>query len=144
MAISPGKWEIVKALFESAQDLPAEQVPAFLANKSPDHVVRAEVSRLLAEFREAGTFLSAPALTPNAPRAGSQGSSRHGSISSLSGRTPIPIVPSCAELRSRTVGSSNGLADRPSRHQGSLMGSNPTRRNASAAANRVVALRCGT
>jgi hypothetical protein len=30
--------------------LPAEQVPLFLADKSPDPVVRAEVSRLLPEF----------------------------------------------------------------------------------------------
>jgi eukaryotic-like serine/threonine-protein kinase len=64
MAISSEKWEIVKALFESAQDLPIEQVPAFLAEQSPDPAVRAEVGRLLAEFHEAGTFLSAPALTP--------------------------------------------------------------------------------
>ena len=35
MAISPEKWEIVKTLFESAQDLPAEQVPAFLATSLP-------------------------------------------------------------------------------------------------------------
>jgi eukaryotic-like serine/threonine-protein kinase len=67
MAISSEKWEIVKALFESAQSLPAEQVPGFLADKSPDPAVRAEVCRLLAEFREAGTFLSAPALAPTTP-----------------------------------------------------------------------------
>src|ERR1700733_4399761 len=64
MAISSEKWEIVKALFESAQDLPIDDVAAFLADKSPDPAVRAEVGRLLAEFREAGTFLSAPALAP--------------------------------------------------------------------------------
>ena len=73
MAISPEKWEIVKALFESAQDLPAEQVPAFLVEHSPDPAVRAEVGRLLAEFHEAGTFLSAPVLTPR-----SDAASRHG------------------------------------------------------------------
>ena len=65
MAISSEKWEIVKALFESAQDLPSEQVPAFLADKSPDAAVRAEVGRLLAEYREARTFLSAPAFAGN-------------------------------------------------------------------------------
>jgi len=69
MPISSEKWEIVKALFESAQNLPAEQVPAFLADKSPDPAVRAEVRRLLAEFHAAGTLLSAPALAPPAPRA---------------------------------------------------------------------------
>jgi serine/threonine protein kinase/tetratricopeptide (TPR) repeat protein len=62
MAISPEQWETVKALFESAQDLPAEQVPEFLAAKTPDPAVRAEVGRLLAEFNAAGTFLSTPAL----------------------------------------------------------------------------------
>ena len=64
MAISSEQWEIIKALFDSAQDLPAEQVPAFLAEKSPDAALRAEVCRLLAEFHEAGTFLSVPALAP--------------------------------------------------------------------------------
>ena len=44
MAMSSDQWEIVKALFESAQELPAERVPAFLADKSSDPVVRAEVS----------------------------------------------------------------------------------------------------
>jgi eukaryotic-like serine/threonine-protein kinase len=69
MAISSEQWEVVKALFESAQDLPAEQVPAFLADRSPDPAVRAEVGRLLIEFQEARAFLSAPALAPNTPAA---------------------------------------------------------------------------
>ena len=65
VAISPEQWEIVKALFESAQDVPDEQVSAFLAAKSADPAVRAEVGRLLAEFHEAGTFLSSPPFVSN-------------------------------------------------------------------------------
>jgi len=65
MAISPEQWEIVKALFESAQDLPDEEVSAFLAAKSPDPVIRAEVGRLLAEHHQVGTFLSTPPFVSN-------------------------------------------------------------------------------
>ncbi len=89
MAISSEKWEIVKALFESAQDLPVEQVPAFLADKSPDPAVRAEVGRLLAEFHEAGTFLSAPALVPIAQLAGAADHHRFSPGDVLAGRFRI-------------------------------------------------------
>jgi serine/threonine protein kinase/tetratricopeptide (TPR) repeat protein len=89
MAISPEKWEIVKALFDSAQDLPSEQVPAFLADKSPDPVVRAEVRRLLTEFHAARTFLSAPALAPPAPPAGAGDRHRFSPGELLAGRFRI-------------------------------------------------------
>jgi len=58
MKVSPEKWEAVKALFEAAQQLPAEAVPAFLAEGSGDPWVRAEVERLLREHRAASGFLS--------------------------------------------------------------------------------------
>jgi tetratricopeptide (TPR) repeat protein len=89
MAISPEQWEIVKALFESAQDLPSEQVPAFLAEKSPDAAVRAEVNRLLTEFHEAGTFLSTPALARTAPLAGAADGHRFSPGEVLAGRFRI-------------------------------------------------------
>jgi len=62
MATSPEKWETIKALFGSAQELPPQEVPAFLQEKCSDPEVRAEVERLLAECREAGSFLSTPPL----------------------------------------------------------------------------------
>jgi len=87
--MSSEKWEIVKALFESAQDLPVEHVPAFLADKSPDPAVRAEVVRLLAEFHEAGTFLSAPALAAIASPIGATGRHRFSPGEVLAGRFRI-------------------------------------------------------
>jgi len=63
MGTKQAKWETVKALFEAAQDLPPDQVPPFLAQNCPDSEVRAEVERLLSEFREAGAFLSSPAIS---------------------------------------------------------------------------------
>jgi serine/threonine protein kinase/Flp pilus assembly protein TadD len=89
MAISSEQWEIVKALFESAQDLPAEQVPTFLAEKSPDAAVRAEVNRLLAEFHVAGTFLSTPALARTAPPTGAADGYRFSPGEVLAGRFRI-------------------------------------------------------
>jgi tetratricopeptide (TPR) repeat protein/predicted Ser/Thr protein kinase len=89
MAISSEQWEIVKALFESAQDLPAEQVPAFLAEQSPNPAVRAEVARLLAEFHEAGTFLSMPALARTAPPTGAADGHRFSPGEVLAGRFRI-------------------------------------------------------
>ena len=49
MKVSPEKWEAVKALFEAAQELSPDKVPAFLAESSSDTWVRAEVERLLRE-----------------------------------------------------------------------------------------------
>jgi serine/threonine protein kinase/tetratricopeptide (TPR) repeat protein len=89
MAISPEQWETVKALFESAQDLPAEQVPEFLAAKTPDPAVRAEVGRLLAEFYSAGTFLSTPALAQAQPPDSNDHSLRFASGEVLAGRFRI-------------------------------------------------------
>jgi hypothetical protein len=56
------KWEIVKVLFEAAQELAPEDVLSFLQQQTPDAWVRAEVERLLGEFRQAGGFLSTPVM----------------------------------------------------------------------------------
>lgn len=58
MTTSPERWEAVKSLFEAAQEVPEEQVSAFLEQRAQDSEVRAEVKRLLAEARKAGGFLS--------------------------------------------------------------------------------------
>ena len=62
MAISPEKWQSVKALFESALELDSSARSAFLRNNCPDFEVRAEVERLLNEHDQARGFLSAPVL----------------------------------------------------------------------------------
>jgi serine/threonine protein kinase len=62
MPISPEQWEAVKALFDAALELEEPEREAFLCAESADDSVRAEVERLLAEYDEAGTFLSSPAL----------------------------------------------------------------------------------
>ena len=62
MGTKQAKWETVKALFESAQELPPDQVSPFLAQKCQDTEIRAEVERLLSEYRQAGAFLSTPAI----------------------------------------------------------------------------------
>jgi len=89
VAISPEQWEIVKALFESAQDVPDEQVSAFLAAKSADPAVRAEVGRLLAEFHEAGTFLSSPPFVSNDQQGQYSDSHRFSAGQLLAGRFRI-------------------------------------------------------
>jgi len=62
METQPAKWEIVKSLFEAAQDLPPEEVAQFLADRCQDPDVCREVQRLLSEYREASGFLSSPAV----------------------------------------------------------------------------------
>ena len=62
MEISPEKWETVKALFAAALQLTPVEVPEFLRKNCPDVDLRAEVERLLTEYRSAGTFVSEPAL----------------------------------------------------------------------------------
>ncbi len=62
MRISPEQWEAVKALFDAALELKTPEREAFLCAKSADDSVRAEAQRLLAEYEEAGSFLSSPAL----------------------------------------------------------------------------------
>ncbi|MGA9641763.1 MAG: protein kinase [Terriglobales bacterium] len=62
MTLSRERWETVKVLFEAAQELAPQDVAAFLQQETPDQEIRKEVERLLAEFREADSFLSEPAL----------------------------------------------------------------------------------
>jgi serine/threonine protein kinase/tetratricopeptide (TPR) repeat protein len=62
MGTAKVKWEAVKALFESAQELPPDQVSLFLTQNCQDVEVCAEVERLLQEYRQAEAFLSTPAL----------------------------------------------------------------------------------
>jgi serine/threonine protein kinase len=64
MAVEREKWEIIKSLFEAAQDVPPAELLAFLEQQSPDPEIRSEVSRLLSEYREAQDFLSTPAVGP--------------------------------------------------------------------------------
>jgi len=63
MEISPENWEAVKTLFQAAQELASEEIPAFLDRNCADPTLRAEVERLLAEDRKAGNFLLAPAVS---------------------------------------------------------------------------------
>jgi eukaryotic-like serine/threonine-protein kinase len=62
MEARQGKWETVKSLFEAAQGVAPEELSEFLAARCQDPEVCAEVVRLLAEYREAGSFLSTPAV----------------------------------------------------------------------------------
>jgi len=67
MKAEPAKWETIKALFESAQELPSDQVERFLDENCQDPEIRGEVNRLLGEYRNAGSFLSTPALGSLSP-----------------------------------------------------------------------------
>ncbi|MBV9301283.1 MAG: tetratricopeptide repeat protein [Acidobacteriaceae bacterium] len=71
MELTPQQWENVKALFEIALEKSPPERTAFLAEASPDSLVRREVERLLAHHVESGGFLSSPAVpgsaSPGAP-----------------------------------------------------------------------------
>ncbi len=62
MMTPPEKWEAVKELFEAALEEDSEHRSPFLKERCPDASLRAEVERLLAEYDQAGGFLSTPAL----------------------------------------------------------------------------------
>src|SRR5208283_1797066 len=62
MEIPAEKWESVKVLFDAALELAPGARQAFIEANAADPAIRAEVGRLLAEFHEAGTFLSSPVL----------------------------------------------------------------------------------
>src|SRR5208283_4588832 len=62
MEPQPTKWETVKRLFETALETPPDELASFLAENSPDPETRAEVERLLQEYRQAENFLSTPAV----------------------------------------------------------------------------------
>jgi hypothetical protein len=63
MAAQPQNWENVKALFHEALELEPSARLMFLQGKCSHAETRAEVERLLAEYAQAGSFLSAPALS---------------------------------------------------------------------------------
>src|SRR5271155_2417868 len=58
MGMSPKQWESVKELYEAALERSSMQRTAFLEQNERDPVVRKEVSRLLAEHDDLGSFLS--------------------------------------------------------------------------------------
>lgn len=58
MEMTPDKWEKVKVLFEAALAKPSEQRLPYLQGACAEEDLRAEVVRLLAEFEDAGSFLS--------------------------------------------------------------------------------------
>jgi serine/threonine protein kinase/tetratricopeptide (TPR) repeat protein len=62
MEAQQSKWETVKTLFEAAQGVDPEELSQFLAAKCQDAEICAEVERLLSEYRQAGSFLSTPAV----------------------------------------------------------------------------------
>jgi eukaryotic-like serine/threonine-protein kinase len=62
MATQPDNWEAVKELFEAALEEDPARRSLFLKERCPDASLRAEVERLLAEYDQAGAFLSTPAL----------------------------------------------------------------------------------
>ena len=63
MEVPPDKWERVKELFEAALEKPSEQRPQYLADACEDADLCAEVARLLANLKDAGSFLNKPVLT---------------------------------------------------------------------------------
>lgn len=58
--MEPDRWERVKALFESARDLPVDRRAAWLAEACEDERVRAEVDALLQAYDEDPGFLEEP------------------------------------------------------------------------------------
>jgi serine/threonine protein kinase/dienelactone hydrolase len=58
MEMTPDKWKEVKVLFEAALDKPSDYRLQFLEDSCTDDRLRAEVARLLAEYEDAGSFLS--------------------------------------------------------------------------------------
>jgi serine/threonine protein kinase len=61
MAMTPEKWESVKSLLARALDLAPSDRSGFLKSVCRDDDVRNEAERLLAEYEQAGSFLSRPA-----------------------------------------------------------------------------------
>jgi hypothetical protein len=59
---SAKNWNAVKELFDAALEQGPEQRESFLLEKCPNSEVRSEVQRLLAEYDEAGKFLSVPVV----------------------------------------------------------------------------------
>jgi eukaryotic-like serine/threonine-protein kinase len=62
MPLPPESWGRVKELFEAALEEPPASRSGYLEEHCPDHTLRAEVERLLAEHDRAGSFLSSPLI----------------------------------------------------------------------------------
>ena len=60
MEMSPEQWEQVKELYQAALEYTPTQRAAFIREHGEDELVRQEVSRLLVEQDELGSFLSTP------------------------------------------------------------------------------------
>ncbi len=60
--MTPETWEKVKVLYEAALEKPAEQRIRYLTEACPEDDLRTEVIRLLANIKEAGSFLSQPLI----------------------------------------------------------------------------------
>src|SRR5215471_1129688 len=92
MPISPENWKRVKELFDSALDQPPAERAKYLREQCPDESLRREVERLLANHKEAGTFLSSPAMNPqvaiprDVPETGPMSESSAGGITSTAVR----------------------------------------------------------
>jgi eukaryotic-like serine/threonine-protein kinase len=68
MGLTSEQWERIKALFEAALQQPVAKRASFLARICPEGEVRAEVEKLLANYDEAGSFLSEPILGKGIPK----------------------------------------------------------------------------
>jgi len=69
MEMTPDNWNKVKALFEAALAREPSERATFLAQNCPDENLRQEVEKLLANYEEAGSFLSDPVLPRQVPEA---------------------------------------------------------------------------
>ena len=62
-SMTPEKWEKIKALFESAQELPSAEREKLLRKAcADDAALKREVEKLLGSFDAAGNFLENPAV----------------------------------------------------------------------------------
>jgi predicted Ser/Thr protein kinase len=62
MEMTAEKWKRVKALFETALSQDPSQRASFLEQNCPDDDLREAVAKLLADYQEAGSFLSDPVV----------------------------------------------------------------------------------
>jgi serine/threonine protein kinase len=69
MEMTPEDWNKVKALFESVLTLEPSGRAFFLKRNCPEDGLRQEVEKLVANYHEAGQFLSDPAISPHIAKA---------------------------------------------------------------------------
>ncbi|HVF51141.1 MAG TPA: serine/threonine-protein kinase, partial [Pyrinomonadaceae bacterium] len=74
--MTPERWKLVEGVFQSALDKLPEERAAFLEEAcAGDALLRVQVEALLASYDQAGSFIEAPAFSPNATSANLAGSS---------------------------------------------------------------------